>query len=184
MNQPASAYFMEDRHDPESTPTRSRLSCKNEPGVLARVIGCSPAGLQHRESDRLRDENQSMSPHHHRPHRHAMVIEQIKHQLDRMVPGYRVVDMTLSAARSSANCVVKLRGTGEHRVEALRLPSVSRARDRCHTESFVSKSPATRQDQPVIDLMRPLGLVEVSRTALPRSAAAQRMESCWPATGT
>ena len=38
MNQPASAYFMEERHDPNETHTLSVL-VQNEPGVLARVIG-------------------------------------------------------------------------------------------------------------------------------------------------
>jgi acetolactate synthase-1/3 small subunit len=38
MNQPASAYFMEERHDPTETHTLSVL-VQNEPGVLARVIG-------------------------------------------------------------------------------------------------------------------------------------------------
>ena len=38
MNQPASAYFLEERHDPNETHTLSVL-VQNEPGVLARVIG-------------------------------------------------------------------------------------------------------------------------------------------------
>src|SRR5258708_34491831 len=38
MNQPASAYFMEDRHDPTEAHTLLVL-VQNEPGVLARVIG-------------------------------------------------------------------------------------------------------------------------------------------------
>src|SRR5712671_3953503 len=38
MNQPASAYFMEERHDPNEAHTLSIL-VQNEPGVLARVIG-------------------------------------------------------------------------------------------------------------------------------------------------
>ena len=37
MEQPASAYFLEDRHDPNETHTLSVL-VQNEPGVLARVI--------------------------------------------------------------------------------------------------------------------------------------------------
>src|SRR5437879_13849363 len=38
MNQPASAYFLEERHDPTETHTLSVL-VQNEPGVLARAIG-------------------------------------------------------------------------------------------------------------------------------------------------
>src|SRR5207248_355144 len=37
MNQPASAYFLEERHDPNESHTLSVL-VQNEPGVLARVI--------------------------------------------------------------------------------------------------------------------------------------------------
>ena len=38
LTPPASAYFIEERHDPEETHTLSVL-VDNEPGVLARVIG-------------------------------------------------------------------------------------------------------------------------------------------------
>ena len=97
MNQPASAYFMEDRHDPIDTHTLSVL-VQNEPGVLAHVIGLFSGRGYNIESLTVSEtENQ----------KHVsritivttgtpMVIEQIKHQLDRMVPVYRVVDMTLS----------------------------------------------------------------------------------------
>ena len=104
MNQPASAYFLEDRHDPTETHTLSVLVA-NEPGVLARVIGLfSGRGYN---IDSL-----TVSETEHQKHVSRitivttgtpMVIEQIKHQLDRMVPVYRVVDMTMPAARSSGN---------------------------------------------------------------------------------
>src|SRR5207248_10096648 len=68
-----------------------------------------------------------------------MVIEQIKHQLDRMVPVYRVVDMTLSGrAIERELAMVKVRGTGDHRVEALRPADAFRARViDATTDSFV-----------------------------------------------
>jgi acetolactate synthase-1/3 small subunit len=98
-----------------------------------------------------------------------MVIAQIKNQLDRMVPVYRVVDMTetrRSIERELA--MVKLRGTGEHRVEALRLAEAFRARViDATTESFVFEITGnTDKINQYIDLMRPLGLVEVSRTGV------------------
>ena len=98
-----------------------------------------------------------------------MVIEQIKHQLDRMVPVYRVVDMTLTGRSIERElAMVKLRGTGEHRVEALRLAEAFRARVIDATiESFVFKITGnSAKINQFIDLMRPLGLVEVSRTGV------------------
>src|SRR5258705_2098776 len=123
MNQPASAYFMEERDERAESHTLSVL-VQNEPGVLARVIGLFSGRGYNIESLTVSEtENQ----------KHVsritivttgtpMVIEQIKHQLDRMVPVYRVVDMTLSGRSIQRElAMVKLRGTGEHRVEALPL---------------------------------------------------------------
>src|SRR5438132_12536035 len=95
MNQPASAYFLEDRHDPNESHTLSILVA-NEPGVLARVIGLfSGRGYN---IDSL-----TVSETEHQKHLSRitivtsgtpMVIEQIKHQLERMIPVHRVIDLT------------------------------------------------------------------------------------------
>src|SRR5690242_21742386 len=68
-----------------------------------------------------------------------MVIEQIKNQLDRLVPVHRVVDMTTAGPSIERElAMVKVRGKGEHRVEALRLADAFRARViDATTESFV-----------------------------------------------
>src|SRR5215204_7474725 len=97
LEPPASAYFIEERHDPEETHTLAVL-VDNEPGVLARVIGLfSGRGYN---IDSL-----TVSETQHEQHLSRitvvtsgtpMVIEQIKNQLDRLVPVHRVVDMTLS----------------------------------------------------------------------------------------
>jgi len=170
MNQPASAYFMEERRVPTEAHTLSVL-VQNEPGVLARVIGLFSGRGYNIESLTVSEtENQ----------KHVsritivttgtpMVIEQIKHQLDRMVPVYRVVDMTLSGRSIERElAMVKLRGTGEHRVEALRLAEAFRARViDATTESFVFEITGnSAKINQFIDLMRPLGLVEVSRTGV------------------
>src|SRR5260370_26034028 len=123
MNQPASAYLMEDRHDPTEAHTLSVL-VQNEPGVLARVIGLFSGRGYNIESLTVSEtENQ----------KHVsritivttgtpMVIEQIKHQLDRMLPVYRVVDMTLAGPSIERKLpMAKLPGTGEPLVQALRL---------------------------------------------------------------
>src|SRR6201991_5072109 len=97
----------------------------NEPGVLARVIGLfSGRGYN---IDSL-----TVSETEHEKHLSRitivtrgtpMVIEQIKNQLDRLVPVHRVVDMTVAGpAIERELAMVKVRGKGEHRMEALRPP--------------------------------------------------------------
>src|SRR5215211_1721911 len=103
----------------------------NEPGVLARVIGLfSGRGYN---IDSL-----TVSETEHEKHVSRitivtrgtpMVIEQIKNQLDRLVPVHRVVDMTVAGPSIERElAMVKVRGKGEHRVEALRLADAFRAR--------------------------------------------------------
>ena len=58
-----------------------------------------------------------------------MIIEQIKAQLDRLVPVHRVSDLTVEGAFVEREmALVKVRGTGENRVEALRIADIFRAR--------------------------------------------------------
>ena len=170
MNQPASAYFMEERHETAESHTLSVL-VQNEPGVLARVIGLFSGRGYNIES--LTVSETESQKHVSRitivTTGTPMVIEQIKHQLDRMVPVYNVVDMTLTGGSIERElAMVKLRGTGDHRVEALRLAEAFRARVIDATiESFVFEiTDVTEKIEQFIDLMRPLGLVEVSRTGV------------------
>ena len=98
-----------------------------------------------------------------------MVIEQIKNQLERLVPVHRVVDLTVAGpAIERELAMVKVRGKGENRVEALRLADAFRARViDAATESFVFEiTGATDKIESFIALMLPLGLVEVSRTGI------------------
>ena len=143
----------------------------NEPGVLARVIGLfSGRGYN---IDSL-----TVSETEHQKHLSRitivtrgtpMVIEQIKNQLDRLVPIHRVVDMTVAGPHIERElAMVKVRGTGDHRMEALRLADAFRARViDATTESFVFEltGKTDKIDQFVV-LMQPLGLVEVSRTGI------------------
>jgi len=143
----------------------------NEPGVLARVIGLfSGRGYN---IDSL-----TVSETEHEKHLSRitivtrgtpMVIEQIKNQLDRLVPIHRVVDMTLAGPSIQRElAMVKVRGTGEPRVEALRLADAFRARViDAGTESFIFEiTGASEKIEQFIALMLPLGLVEVSRTGV------------------
>ena len=143
----------------------------NEPGVLARVIGLFSGRGYNIES-------LTVSETEHEKHLSritivtrgtSMVIEQIKNQLERLVPIHRVVDMTTTGPSIQRElAMVKVRGTGESRVEALRLADAFRARViDAGTESFIFEiTGATDKIESFIALMLPLGLVEVSRTGI------------------
>jgi acetolactate synthase-1/3 small subunit len=143
----------------------------NEPGVLARVIGLfSGRGYN---IDSL-----TVSETEHEKHLSRitivttgtpMVIEQIKNQLERLVPVHRVIDVTVGGKSIERElAMVKVRGTGERRVEALRLSDAFRARViDATTESFVFElTGKTDKIDQFVGLMLPLGLVEVSRTGI------------------
>jgi acetolactate synthase-1/3 small subunit len=98
-----------------------------------------------------------------------MVLEQIKNQLDRLVPVHRVVDLSTGGpAIARELAMVKVQGSGEQRMEALRLADAFRARViDATTESFVFEiTGASEKIESFINLMLPVGLVEVSRTGV------------------
>jgi acetolactate synthase-1/3 small subunit len=143
----------------------------NEPGVLARVIGLFSGrgynidSLTVSETEHERHLSRITIVTRGTP----MVIDQIKNQLDRLVPVHRVVDMTVSGpAIERELAMVKVRGKGEHRVEALRVADAFRARViDAGTESFVFEiTGGSGKIESFIALMIPLGLVEVSRTGI------------------
>jgi len=143
----------------------------NEPGVLARVIGLfSGRGYN---IDSL-----TVSETEHEKHLSRitiatrgtpMVIEQIKNQLERLVPVHRVVDMTVAGPHIERElAMIKVAGKGEPRVEALRLADAFRARViDAGTESFIFEITGSSDNiDSFINLMLPLGLIEVSRTGI------------------
>jgi acetolactate synthase I/III small subunit len=98
-----------------------------------------------------------------------MIIEQIKAQLDRLVPIHKVRDLTIDGhSLERVLALVKVRGTGEKRVESLRIADIFRARVVDATiESFVFEmTGSTDKLNAFIGLMRPLGLVDVARTGV------------------
>ena len=170
MTQAPSAYFLEERHDPNETHTLSVLVA-NEPGVLARVIGLFSGRGYNIES--LTVSETESQKHLSRitivTTGTPMVIQQIKHQLDRMIPVYRVIDMTLTGRSIERElAMVKVRGTGEPRIEAMRMAEAFRARViDASTDSLVFEITGnSAKVNQFIELMRPLGLVEVSRTGV------------------
>jgi acetolactate synthase-1/3 small subunit len=159
---------------PKTEPNEQRtlsVLVDNEPGVLARVIGLFSGRGYNIES-------LTVSETEHERHLSRitivtrgtpMVIEQIKNQLDRLVPVHRVVDMTIAGPSIQRElALIKVRGTGDKRVEALRLADAFRARViDATTESFVFEltGGSDKIDQ-FVSLMLPLGLVDVSRTGI------------------
>jgi acetolactate synthase-1/3 small subunit len=85
------------------------------------------------------------------------------------VPVHRVTDLTVAGPSIERElAMVKVRGKGEHRVEALRLADAFRARViDASIESFIFEiTGATQKIDQFITLMLPLGLIEVSRTGI------------------
>ena len=165
-----SAYFLEETKIALVTHTLSVL-VDNEPGVLARVIGLfSGRGYN---IDSL-----TVTETEHEKHVSRItivtkgtpqVIEQIKHQLERMVPVHTVVDLTAAGDGLERElALIKVAGRGDKRIEALRLAEIFRANViDASTEHFVFEiTGRTSTIEQFIALMTELGLVEVSRTGI------------------
>lgn len=144
---------------------------ENEAGVLARVIGLFSGRGYNIDSLTVApvDEDKHISRITIVTSGTAMVIEQIKAQLDRLVPVHKVADLTMEGQHIAREMALfKVAGVGEKRVEALRIADAFRARVvDATTESFVFEmTGATDKLDAFAALMRPLGLVEVSRTGV------------------
>ncbi|OYV33363.1 MAG: acetolactate synthase small subunit [Rhodospirillales bacterium 20-64-7] len=144
---------------------------ENESGVLARVIGLFSGRGYNIDSLTVApvEQDRSKSRITIVTTGTEMVIEQIKAQLDRLVPVYRVLDLTRAGPHLARElALIKVVGTGNARAEALRLADAFRARViDASTESFIFElTGATDKLDAFLDLMRPLGLAEVSRTGV------------------
>ncbi len=143
----------------------------NEAGVLARVISLFSARGYNIES--LTVAEVDAQEHTSRitivTSGTTQVIEQIKAHLDRLVPVHRVVDLTVETVPLERElALIKVKATGEKRVESLRLSDAFRARVVDTTSgSFVFElTGAPSKIDAFIELMRPLGLNDVSRTGV------------------
>ena len=95
--------------------------------------------------------------------------QQIEAQLRRLVPVHKVTNWTSQKGGIEREmALIKVAGTGEKRVEALRMADAFRARpvDTTHTSFVFEITGAPSKIDSFIELMRPLGLVEVSRTGV------------------
>jgi acetolactate synthase-1/3 small subunit len=168
--QAASAYFMETRHDKSERHTLS-VVVDNEPGVLARVIGLFSGRGYNIES-------LTVSETEHSKHLSRitivttgtpMVLTQIKHQLERLVPVHSVTDLTAAGRPLERElALVKVAGSGSARVEALELAHAYEATVvDATTGHFVFQiTGSTAKVDEFIGIMGPLGLVELCRTGV------------------
>lgn len=143
----------------------------NEPGVLARVIGLFSGRGYNIESLTVAEvsEEKNLSRITIVTSGTEMIIEQIKAQLGRLVPIHRVSDLTLEGPCVERElALIKVACTGDHRVESLRIADIFRARVVDSTnESFVFEIVGdTGKLDAFIELMRPLGLKDISRTGV------------------
>ena len=170
MEPPASAYDMSHVDEIEERRTLAIL-VDNEPGVLGRVVGLFSARGYNIES--LKVAEVDMKRHMSRITVVTVgtpaMLEQIKAQLLRLVPVASVTDMTKSRRGLERElALIKVAGTGDKRVEALRIAEIFRARVIDTTnESFIFElTGASSKIDEFRNLMKPLGLVEVSRTGV------------------
>lgn len=147
------------------------ITVTNEAGILARIAGMFTARGYNIESLTVAD----ITPDHgvsritivtNGPPR---VIDQIIAQLDRLVPVHKVADLTDNGPFVERElALVKVAGTGEARIEALRLADVFRAKVVDTTiESFIFEITGTTEKvDTFVGLMRQIGLVEIGRTGV------------------
>ena len=144
---------------------------ENEPGVLARVIGLFSGRGYNIESLTVAevDHTGKLSRITIVTTGTPQVIEQIKAQLGRIVSVRDVHDLTVEGRSIERElAMLKVQGTGEKRVEALRIGEIFRANVVDSTlNSFVFEvTGAPEKIDAFADLMRPLGLVEMARTGV------------------
>ena len=143
----------------------------NEAGVLARVIGLFSGRGYNIESLTVAevDPDEAISRISIVTSGTPMIIEQIKAQLDRLVPVRQLSDLTIEGPSIERElALVKVKGTGNKRVEALRIADVFRARaiDSTNNSFIFEISGSGEKLDAFIRLMKPLGLNEISRTGV------------------
>jgi acetolactate synthase I/III small subunit len=147
------------------------VTVSNEPGVLARIAGMFTARGYNIESLTVADisDLDAISRITIVTTGTPAVIEQVVAQLDRMVPVHKVTDLTVMGDHVERElALVKVMGSGDHRIEALRLADVFRANVVDTTiSSFVFEvtGASTKIDR-FVELMGEIGLVEVARTGI------------------
>jgi acetolactate synthase-1/3 small subunit len=147
------------------------ITVDNEAGILAKIAGLFTARGYNIDSLTVADitENHALSRITIVTHGPPAQIDQIHAQLDRLVPVHKVLDLTeLGPHVERELALIKVVGTGDIRVEALRVADIFRAKVvDTSTSSFIFEltGPPDKIDG-FVALMRELGLVEVGRTGI------------------
>ena len=145
------------------------VTVDNEAGILARIAGMFSSRGYNIDSLTVADvtEDESVSRITIVTSGLPATIEQIIAQLDRLVPVHKVTDLTALGPHVERElALVKVAGSGDHRIEALRLAEVYRARVvDATTSSFIFEvTGGAEKIDKFLELMREVGLVEVART--------------------
>ena len=147
------------------------ITVDNEAGILAKITGLFSARGYNIESLTVADisVDHALSRVTIVTNGPPPVIDQIIAQLDRLVPVHKVTDLTETGGHVERElALVKVSGSGEKRIEALRMADVFRAKVVDTTiESFVFEitGNSDKVDR-FVALMRECGLVEVGRTGV------------------
>jgi acetolactate synthase-1/3 small subunit len=163
------AYEIQDGDAPQIERHTMAVLVDNEPGVLARVVGLFSGRGYNIESLTVSSvsEDETVSRISLVTTGTPMIIEQIKAQLNRLIPVNAVHDLTEEGPHIERElALIKLAATGPQRRESLRLADIFRARVAdTTTESFVFVLTGSKDKiDSFTDLMRDLGEVEVARS--------------------
>lgn len=182
-----SAYFHQVVEQEIVTRTLS-VVVDNEPGVLARVIGLFSGRGYNIESLTV-----SETQHQRQLSRITIVtrgtehvLEQIKAQLERIIPVHRVIDLDETAMKLGFEkpierelALVKVKGKGEDRSEALRIADAFKAEVvDANTDHFIFEiTGRVSKVEQFIQIMQNLGAIEICRTGI--TAMNRGSEGIW-----
>ena len=143
----------------------------NEPGILAKITGLFTARGYNIDSLTVADitEDHAVSRITIVTNGPPSVIDQIEAQLERLVPVHKVTDLTTAGPHVERElALIKVAGTGDKRVEALRVAEIFRAHvvDTTTTSFVFELTGAPEKIDSFVALMRGLGLVEVGRSGV------------------
>jgi acetolactate synthase-1/3 small subunit len=147
------------------------VTVDNEPGILAKITGLFTARGYNIDSLTVADisDDHAISRITIVTKGPQEVIDQIEAQLERLVPVHKVVDLTAAGPHVERElALIKVAGTGEKRVEALRIAELFRAKVvDTTTRSFIFElTGAPDKIDSFVALMRELGLVSVGRSGV------------------